>query len=384
MARSNALKGSHLSLAVPGTCYAGMQQIKQGRLNDAMSTFRDALQLATAPGGKEMPAAGFPNIKIGDIFREWNDLESAGLYLERGVEQCRQLGQADVLTDGIVAMARLQLTRGELGQAQETLRQAREVTGRTRIDPFIQCWLADCQLRLWLACDDLDSAIHWGKESGLQPEGELSYHYDLHHLNLARLLLAQARAGDPCLPQARSLLERLLAAAEKAGWVQEQIKAMVLQALVFRLQGDAGQALAALELALRLAEPGGYLRLFLDEGESLQPILGDLRVKLAEDEPRLSGYLARLLGASPSPGGGPLLPKTGPLPARLVEPLTARELEVLRLLATTMTTTEIAASLFVAPSTVHSHIKSLYGKLEVNRRMEALQRARDLGLLPGL
>ena len=121
MARSNAIKGRHPSVAVPGTCYMAMQITKQGRLKEAMAVYRDALQLGTSPAGRETPAAGFANIKIGDLLREWNDLEGAGPYLERGVEQCLQLGQADVLTDGYVALARWQMAVGRLELAGEIL-----------------------------------------------------------------------------------------------------------------------------------------------------------------------------------------------------------------------------------------------------------------------
>ena len=384
MARINALKGVYPSMAVPSICYVAMQQTKQGRLKEAMATYHDALHYATAPGGKELPVAGFANIKIGDLLREWNDLEAAGQYLERGVQQCAQLGQADVLADGFVALARLEIARGEFDGAHQTLLKARQVTERTKVDPFVLCWLDDCWLRLWLLKGDLAAAIYWAEVSGLRPDGELSYHYDLHHINLARLLVARGRLEPAAafLDDARPLLERLLAAAEKAGWIQEQIKILILQTFAQHASGNYAEALNPLEHALRLAAPGGYVRLFMDEGDEMKKLLEDCGKKIGKSNPALTGYVARLQVefAGQKAVISPQLASQRPA-SPLGESLTERELQVLRLLASSMTSSEIARELYVAPSTVRTHIKSIYSKLYVNRRMEAVQRARELGII---
>ncbi len=381
LARVDALKCGHASMVVPSSCYVGMMQVKQGRLNEAMAIFQDALRYATAPGGKETAVAGFANIKIGDVLREWNNLEAARPHLERGVEQCAQLGQADVLADGYVALARLQIAVGEPENARQALLKAMQVTGQTKVDPFVQCWLDDCRLRLWLSTGDLNATIQWAKSSGLSPDGELSYHYDLHHINLARVMVARARQspGLPDLGEALKLLERILMAAEKGGWIQEEIKVLVLQTLAYHASGQDSEALARLERALTLAEPGGFVRIFVDEGEELCAVLVDLRTKLGKSRPALAAYIKRLLEGfhgNEKPGAPPL--SEAQLAAE--EALTKRELEVLRLLATSLSTTEMAQKLFVAPSTVRTHIKNIYSKLSVNRRMEAVQRAKELGL----
>ena len=384
MARVNALKGVYLSMAVPSTCYVGMQQTKQGRLKEAMATYHDALQHATAPGGKELPVAGFPNIKIGDLLREWNDLETASQHLGRGVQQCSQLGQADVLADGFVGLARLEIARGKLDRAHQTLLKARQVTERTKVDPFVLCWLDDCWLRLWLAKGDLAAAIRWENASGLQPDGELSYHYDLHHINLARLLVARGRLepDSTFLKDAQGLLERLLAAAENAGWVQEQIKILILQTFVLRANGDGAAAFTPLEHALRLAAPGGYVRLFIDEGDEMRKLLEDCCLKVGKSNPALTAYIARLRAEFADQKESAIPPKAAHPPASLInEPLTDRELVVVRLLASSMTSNEIAEVLYIAPSTVRTHIKRIYSKLSVNRRMEAVQRAKELGMI---
>src|SRR6185369_9012988 len=137
------------------------------------------------------------------------------------------------------------------------------------------------RVRLWLAEDRLDELAQWAEASGLTVDGELSYHYDLHHLNLARFLLARARcAATPaeahtCLSEVSRLLTRLLVAAEKAGWVYETIKILVLQTLVLAESRDKDKASQALERALALAEPGGFVRIFLDEGPPMAQLLSE-------------------------------------------------------------------------------------------------------------
>jgi LuxR family maltose regulon positive regulatory protein len=382
LARANALKCQNASMVVPSSCYVGMMQAKQGRLNEAMTTYQDALHYATGPGGRETAVAGFANIKIGDILRERNNLEAAAQHLPRGVEQCFQLGQADVLADGYVGLARLQIALGELENARQTLLKAVQFTERNKVDPFVQCWLDDCRLRLWLSTGDLNAAIQWARASGLKPDGEISYHYDLHHTNLARVMLAQARQapGMAGLDEARALLERLQAAAEKTGWIQEEIKILVLQALASHAGGEETEALARLERALTLAEPGGFVRVFIDEGEEMGAMIKDCRARLGKNRPTLATYANRLLEHFQGKQAAPASPTLGDQQAILEEALTDRELEVLRLLATSMTTTEIARKLYVAPSTVRTHIKNIYSKLAVSRRMEAVQRAKELGL----
>ncbi|HVN54528.1 MAG TPA: LuxR C-terminal-related transcriptional regulator [Anaerolineaceae bacterium] len=408
LARTNALEGGQRTMAVPASCYMGIQQAKQGRLKEAMRTYQEALEYALSPGGKELPVAGFANIKIGDVLREWNRLEEAEPHLLRGAEQCVQLGQADVLTDAYVSLARLEIARDELDAAGETIARADRVARRTRIDPFVQCWLDDCKVRLWLRQNDLEAALRWARESGLRPDGELSYHSDLHHLNLARVMVAEISAGPgKDLKGLASLLDRLLCAAQHAGWIQEEIKVRILQARAQRAK-RMDSAVETLARALHLAEPGQYIRLFLDEGEEMRLLVSDCRlligspgpIELSYESPhqKLDGYIQMLLQSFPANGSGSsifnLQSTIGNMESAIVsienqkskienllEPLTRRELEVLRLLAAGMTDLEIAAELVVAPSTAHTHVKNIYAKLGVGRRIEAVQRAKGLGLI---
>ncbi|MDD5371611.1 MAG: LuxR C-terminal-related transcriptional regulator, partial [Anaerolineaceae bacterium] len=385
LARAAALKCSHLTMAVPSTCYVGMQQAKQGRLAVAQQTYQEALRLAVAPDGRETPVAGFPNIKLGDVLRERNELELAGQHLSRGIQQCIQLGQADVLVDGYICLARYQMTVGDRDGAQDSLRRADQVLEATKVDPFVQCWLEDCRLRFWMLEGNLPAVVRWVGQSGLKTAGPFSYHYDLHHTNLARALVFEGRQGPSpaALVEAIDLLARLSSAADQAGWVQEKIKILVLLSIAYQSSGRQIEALQAFTQAMVLAEPGGYVRTFVDEGEPMQLLIADCRLQIekeSHDQARkLIGYVDKLLAAF-----APLVTRQSAInnqQSTMVDPLSPRELEVLTLIAQGLSNREISARLFLALSTVKGHSRIIFDKLHVQRRTEAVARARELSLL---
>ena len=385
-ARANALRGGYRYSSVPSACYVGMQQTKRALLHEAYETYSQARELAVAPDGREVPVAGFPNVKLGDLLREWNDLPGASLLLVKGVEQSARLGQADVLTDAYVALARLHLAQGALDEVWETLRKADDLVGRSSIDPFIVCWLEDCRVRSLLAGGDLDAALRWARSSGLTTDGELSYHYDLHHINLARVLVARGAAdtSGPWLDEALTLLGRLRAAAAQAGWVQEEIKIGILQTLALQAQGNSQSALEALCRVLSLAEHGGYIRLFVDEGEPMRWMISDFRLSIEKQlrgqDQRLLGYADRLLAAFAQPAAMPQSKIQDPK-YKILEPMSQRELEILRLVAQGLSNREIGERLFLALDTVKGHNRRIFDKLQVQSRTEAIARARELDLL---
>jgi LuxR family maltose regulon positive regulatory protein len=225
----------------------------------------------------------------------------------------------------------------------------------------------------------LDAAMRWARDGGLTTDGELSYHYDLHHINLARVLVARGAAdtSGPWLNEALTLLGRLQAAAAQAGWVQEEIKIGMLQALAMQAQGNSQSALEALCRVLPLAEHGGYIRLFVDEGLPMAELLSEAATRGIGPD-----YTGRLLAAFP---GFAVVSTTQPTiqdpKSKMVEPLSQRELEVLQLIAQGLSNREISERLFLALSSVKGHNLKIFGKLQVQRRTEAVARARELGLL---
>jgi LuxR family maltose regulon positive regulatory protein len=236
---------------------------------------------------------------------------------------------------------------------------------------------------LALAQGDVDAAARWAQASGLTATDELSYPREREYLVLARVLLAK-QAPE----QALGLLERLQARATAQGRTGSVLEIQALQALARSAGGDQAGALAALSEALTLAAPEGYLRVFVDEGPPMAALLRQLlagrrqEASAAAAPPR--DHLACLVAAFEQAG----LPVRHPVRhggvvvAGLVEPLSPRELEVLRLLATGATNRAVAKELVVTLDTVKRHVSHLFGKLEVANRTQAVARARELGLLP--
>jgi LuxR family maltose regulon positive regulatory protein len=382
-ARQIAEKCGNLPMAVSATAYMAYQQAKQGRLHKAVETNREALALAVYPDGRHAPAAGLPYVKMGDVLREWNDLDAARRCLEEGIRLCRLWGHADALVNGYTHLARVHLAQGDLASARDNLNEAEALTRRTAIDPWALCWIDDCRLRLWLAEGDLASAVHWSQASGLGIDDELSYVRDLEHVNLGRVLVAQGmdQPSGEYLNQALTLLERLLAATQVAGWTSRTIEVLILRALACNPRGEMQASLDSLEEALALAEPEGYISVFLDEGPALKQLLQ----QTAPSSPQAS-YVHYLLEAFERRSVAHI-PDQEHLASRaesgspLVEPLTRREEQVLRLLPTDSNAPQIADQLGVSVTTVRTHIQHIYDKLGVHSRYEAVSRGRELNLL---
>ena len=210
------------------------------------------------------------------------------------------------------------------------------------------------------------------RECGLSVEDDLSYLHEFEHITLARVLLAQhaTHGAEGSLQDATRLLERLLPAAEAGGRLGSVIEILVLQAVAHQAWGDLAAGLASLQRALTLAEPEGYVRVFADEGPALAALL-----KAAAKQGTAPAYVRRLLAAVNTTG------PAAPVPPGLVEPLSERELEVLRLLGTDLSGPDIARQLSVSLSTVRTHTNRIYAKLGVNNRRAAVRRATELDLL---
>jgi LuxR family maltose regulon positive regulatory protein len=189
---------------------------------------------------------------------------------------------------------------------------------------------------------------------------------------LARLLIARER-----LDEATTLLQGLLEAAEAGGRTTRVIEMLMLQALAFQAGGDTAQAITTLEQALTLAEPGGYIRIFVDEGPPMAHLLHEaVKRGIARD------YASRLVAAFPvAEGEQTHAPKAQVCKTELVEPLSERELELLQLIAEGLTNQEVADRLFLSLNTVKVHTRNIYGKLGVNSRTQAVAQAQRLGLL---
>jgi LuxR family maltose regulon positive regulatory protein len=367
---STALKGGFAYRASSALCYAGMQQVKQAKLRDAQRTFHQALSLAQGPGGLEYPSAGYPLVKLSELACEWNHLDQARKFAKDGVELCTLLGHIDLIAEAYAALAQVQIANADYAGVRATLQQADQISLETKLDPWVLGWLEGCRVRLWLSTGEFDQANRWIESYGLDVDGEFNYHFDLHHVTLARVLVAQVTQNmreadaDQCL----RLLARLLAVTDEMNWVHHKIQVLILQALALQSLQSHDGALHALHLAINLAEPEGYIRTFISEGK----IMGELLQQLAERE-KTSRYVEGLLQA---------YEKVAPnRQSCLVEPLSPRELDVMKLLMTSLPVPKIADELILSPNTVRSHIKNIYGNLGVFRRLDAIEKVKELRLV---
>jgi LuxR family maltose regulon positive regulatory protein len=224
---------------------------------------------------------------------------------------------------------------------------------------------------LWLRRGEVDRAQAWARERNLSADDELSYLREYEHITLSRLLLARARAERDTagMDAALGLLERLLAAAEDGGRGGSALELLVLLALAQQSRGDVPAALDTLQRAITLAQPEGYVRLFADEGPPMVALL-----KALAKRPAPPGYVRRLLAATSNEQ--PVVHST-----TLIDPLSERELDVLRLLGTDLDGPAIARELSVSLNTMRTHTKNIYAKLGVTSRREAVRQAHELDLL---
>jgi LuxR family maltose regulon positive regulatory protein len=226
--------------------------------------------------------------------------------------------------------------------------------------------------RVWIASGRLSEARSWARGRELSAGDELTYVREFEHITLARLILAQGvrDRSDDRIDEAIGLLDRLLLAAEAGGRTGSVIEILVMQALALRARNDGPGALTALERVVALAEPEGYVRVFADEGPNMAALL-----RLAAQKRNASSYLRGLLAATVTPAAQAAVDQP------LIEPLSERELEVLRLLESELDGPDIARELTVSLATVRTHTRNVYAKLGVNSRRAAVRRAAELGLL---
>ena len=409
LARDTAMRTNYQSMAAGSSVYLGIQQVKQALLTDAIRSFREGLRLATLPNGRETPMVGIAYCRLGDVWREQNKLEAAVDYLERGLFQCQILGQPDFLTDAYLCYARYHLAMGDIGAAQDFLDNVDRIIRQTMVDPWIYCWLDECRIKIWLAEENLEAINLWVQNAGLSLDDPLDYHKDLHHQNLARVLVARHIFGgsEKDYQDAYGLLNRLQTAAKLAGWVHEEIKVLTLKAKVRYSKGLLDHALQDLIVAILLAQPAGYMRVFLDEGNMLCALfktlesfsegsLGDLlnNVTVEVNRPtleKIKNTVSKIYAAFIQPSKIAMVDQEYPLTSpRLIldkpneppgERLTPREQDVLHLLARGYPDKKIAETLVITRETVHKHLKNIYHKLNVHSRTEAVIRAQALGWL---
>jgi LuxR family maltose regulon positive regulatory protein len=282
------------------------------------------------------------------------------------------LKRAEII--GCILLARVKLALGEMGETHELLDRAWNTIQKYNLKQ-ITIPAPAYRARMLLQMGNLEMAAQWAATVELPNEGSLNPALEYDYITLVRVFIAHGR-----LEEARQLLARLRLSAEQAGRLGRLVEILALQAVVTSAQQDENEARDILAYALALAEPEGFVRSFVDEGELMRRLLFDYQSRMKKHSGNqfnpLAAYVARLLDAFSQPFGSEKARR-----ASMPEPLSERELDILRLIATGRSNKEIAEILVIAISTVKSHINNLYGKLGTNRRTEAIAIARELGLI---
>jgi len=346
-------------------------RITQGRLGEALRTYEQALPLGPEQGGPVLRGTADMFVGMSEIARERDDLRAATQHLQRSQELGEHTGLPQNRYRWRVAMARVAQAEENLPGALDLLNEAE----RLYVSDFFPNVrpVPALRARVWIAQGRLGEALGWAREQGLSVDDDLSYLREFEHITLARLLLArhEGERAESSLNEAARLLERLLLRAEEGRRTGRVIEILVLRALAHQALEDIPAALGFLERAVALAEPEGYVRVFADEG----PPMAALLRAAAKQETRRS-YVRRLLAAVSETG------PDSPVRQALIDPLSERELDVLRLLGTELDGPAIARELMVSLNTMRTHTKNIYAKLGVTNRRAALRRAAELDLLP--
>jgi len=359
-------------------------RILQGKLYQAAETYRKGMQLAgkyEQQRGQEIPAASYATIGLGNILREQNKLDEAFYHLSHGIDMSHRWQIGDVLCKGYMYQARLKQAQGDIDGALESIRQAEQLPYTYRIVPIYGGPIAACRMHLLLMKgmsengefdpSYLDEIQKWADDQGFRLNGPInSLEDEYEYLVWARLLLAQNENE-----KSSQLLAHLLEAAEDRGRTERVIEILILQALALQSLIGEEVSLKTLKRALLLAEPEGYIRLFVDEGRPMERLL-----QRAESYNYSPGYVSQLLEAfEKETAQMQSSPQSSAF--RLIDPLSDREIEVLHLLMKDLSGLKIADKLFISLNTVKTHIKNIYSKLNVHSRSEAVELAKKLHLI---
>lgn len=374
-ARNDSLRVGNRILAQAIMLELGRAQLFQGRLAQAAETLREAIDLEYRRTQIKIPYASAANVYLAEILLEWNDFEAAKTHLEEGIQIGQRAKMVDAVISGYAVLSQVYSFMGNKNEAkkayQSAEKMARDVHG---LEAETINFMRDNKIRLLIAQHQLPEALSFMHESGFNVNDEITFFNRFGYLSLARILIHSYRENNEptYLEDAQSLLTRIQDIVEKFGVMPQIIETLILQALANKAQGHYEQALSSLERAINLAEPEGYIRTFVDEGEPMKELL-----QQAISRGMTNSYIENLLSAFGQEYFTERLEAAQPL----VDPLSERELDVLKLLPTELTGPEIAQELMVSLNTMRTHTKNIFSKLGVHNRRAAVRKAKEFKLI---
>lgn len=369
----------NILLEVSSICNLAHVIEHEGYIHRSAEMFRSAFPMARQ-ANKELPVAAYIYIDLARLLYEFNHLEKAGEYLEKGMNLCQRFGDGRAEKIGFSIQAQWQIANRQYEQAAKSIKQS-EQADPSPGTPFDMRGGEYQNIYLWLKRKEFTRLATWLDES----ENDIDR---IAHVKAKMLYTVHARVmialgceyqDDKYLIRASKLIDKLLNLAEQFGWGKKLIEILVLQALNLQALGETERALQVLDRAVYQAEPEGYVRTFVDEGAPMLRLLSQLKT----DDIRIKKYIQTLQNAIleeepiPSESQGEVVEMQG-----LVDPLSKREIEILMLIAAGLTNQEIGSKLFLALNTVKTHIRNIYSKLGVHNRVSAISIARDLKLIP--
>jgi LuxR family maltose regulon positive regulatory protein len=345
----------------------------QGKLLQVQELCQQRVQLANESGMSQTSVVGWLLAIWGDVLAEMNDLDAALELVEKSRKLTKHGGDVMMLGWSYLYLTRVLFSKGDIAGAEEIIQKLFKVARESNMPTWIVNLNASWQARIWLVQDKLEAASHWMNERGPDLKIKPSNFDGLEYIGFARILIAQGK-----LNEALSILARLLEAAQKGGDITREIELLILKALTFQSGDETNRALVTIEKALNLGETRGFCRIFADEGPSMARLLYN-----ALDRGIAPDYVSRLLQAfpvdKPKQVESPMIDGSG---SNYIEPLSEREIEVLQLIAEGLTNPEIATKLILSLYTVKTHARNIYSKLGVNNRIQAVDKAKTLGILP--
>lgn len=381
-------QAGNLAFALASGFYLAEIRLAQGQLREAARLCRQLLQLVPADDDAARLAVPHLHLGLALVAHEQGDVPAAALHLQASKDGGERASLVDWPFRWHLAQARVRESAGDWEAALDLLDEAGRRYVRNPVPDLRP--LAALKARVHLRQGNLAAALAWVAEADLSPSDELGYLREFEQLTLVRLLIARARQkqGAEELHTVFPLLTRLLVAAEAGGRVGSAIEILLLQSLAHEVRGDTTQAIVPLERALALAEPEGYVRLFVDEGPPLVRLLTEAQSaeRKAQNDP-LQHYCDLLLSALIQSAGAQADGMDGVLRSnartleRFQEALSEREREVLQLIAEGLSNQDLAARLYLSPHTIKVHTRNIYGKLGVTSRTQAVAMGRNLGIL---